>query len=370
MAPATEGCCQEKRIGADCFPKVEIQENVPLKDWTSLGVGGPARFFVRAKTQEEILEAVRWATKRRLPIFVLGGGTNVLFSDRGFDGLVVHMALRGIRRYSEGEHLIYEVAAGEPWDDFVAQAVEEGAAGVECLSGIPGTAGATPVQNVGAYGQETSQTLLDLEVLDLEKGQTRWMKASECEFGYRRSVFNTVARGRYVILRLRFTLVPGGIPTVAYPEVQHHLRSVGRPLSLREVRKAVLAIRRRKGMLLESPQNSYRSAGSFFKNPCLTQEEFCRLAKLCQKEGLGDPPSFPLATGELKVPAAWLVERAGFCKGHREGRVGISQHHALALINLGDARAADLFELKERIEKAVFDRFGVRLEPEPVLVGW
>jgi UDP-N-acetylmuramate dehydrogenase len=351
-------------------PWIALKENVSLRPWTSLSVGGPARYFLEARSREEIEQAVEWARKKKVPVFLLGAGTNVLFSDRGFPGLVIRIQTRGVRCRSQGERWVYEVAAGEDWDAFVARAVADGAAGIECLSGIPGTVGATPVQNVGAYGQEVSQTLVELEVLDLREGTVTWIRARDCAFGYRKSIFNTQARGRFGILTLCFSLVPGGPPCVSYPEVERYLARESGSLTLKAVRQAVLALRRAKGMLLVNGGEGFASAGSFFKNPCLSMEEFLLLRDRCLAQGFGAPPAFPLDPDKQKVPAAWLVEKAGFPKGYREGRVGISPKHALALINLGGAKAQDFLSLAQRIQEAVLRRFGVLLEPETVFAGF
>jgi UDP-N-acetylmuramate dehydrogenase len=347
-----------------------IEENKPLAPFTTLGIGGPARWFMEATKEDEIAAAAAWATDRRVPLFVLGGGSNLVVSDGGFTGLVVHIALPGVdqgpAKDGSGE-TIYRVAAGEDWDPFVLRTVEDNCAGIECLAGIPGSAGGTPVQNVGAYGQEVAATIVRVRAFDL--GEQAWVEFSgaECGFAYRRSRFNTVDRGRYVVTRVDYRLMPGGAPTLGYGDVRRALGSNTRP-SLVEVADAVRRIRQTKGMLLVEGDPDCCSVGSFFKNPVVKREQADRIEEESGKE----LPRFPGGTRDeqmVKIPAAWLIEQVGFARGFALGSAGISSRHTLALINRGGATAREILALAEAIEIGVRERFGVELEREPVLVG-
>ncbi|MFB3813810.1 MAG: UDP-N-acetylmuramate dehydrogenase [Terriglobales bacterium] len=346
---------------------MNIRENVPLAPLTTLGVGGPARYFVEAANTEEVRRAVDFARSRQLSLFVLGGGSNVVVADTGFPGLVLKIAIRGVTFHEEHGTAIFTVGAGEDWDMFVADTVARNCAGIECLSGIPGTVGGTPVQNVGAYGQEVSDTIRSVSALDLTTGETRDFDRDECEFTYRGSRFNTSEPGRYVILHVTFALQPGGRSNVTYADLT---RSFGkRQPTLAEVRAAVRDIRRSKGMLIVSDDDDCHSAGSFFKNPVLSSAAYRELQQRVAARGLAIP-AYPALASQHKVPAAWLVEQAGFPKGYTHGPAGISRKHALAIINRGGATAADILALKSEIQCAVRDRFGVELHPEPVFVGF
>lgn len=346
-----------------------IRENVPLAPLTTLGVGGPARFFAEAGSADEVRRAVQYAAQRRLPLFVLGGGSNLVISDSGWPGLVLRVRTKGLEEREESGKAVFEVGAGEDWDAFVARAVARDCAGVECLSGIPGSVGGTPVQNVGAYGQEVSETIDSVQALDLKDGQLRELCNPACGFAYRTSIFNTTERGRYIILRVTYALSPGGSPRLAYTDLQKYF--AGRPNSptLAEVREAVRSIRASKAMLIVSGDEDCRSAGSFFKNPVLGDAEHQQLCRRAAALGL-QVPSYPALSAQHKVSAAWLVEHSGLGRGYTRGRVGISRKHALAIVNRGGAIAADVVGLKNEIQQRVADTFGVQLTPEPVFVGF
>jgi len=346
-----------------------IQENVPLAPLTTLQVGGPARYFAEAASEDDILEAVDFAHAKRLPLFVLGGGSNLLVADSGWPGLVLKIVTGGITQQEAGGAVIFEVGAGVDWDEFVARAVTENCAGLECLSGIPGSVGGTPVQNVGAYGQEVSETIESVRAFDLKQGKTVVLLAESCGFRYRASIFNTTERGRYIIVRVIYRLIPGGSPSLKYADLQKHFADPGDPPSLAQVRAAVRQIRQSKGMLIVPGDPDCRSAGSFFKNPVLSETQFQDLASRAELKGL-NIPSYPGLHAQRKVSAAWLVEHSGFNKGLTMGAAGISRKHALALINTGGARAADLVRLKEKIQQGVQEAWGISLEPEPVFVGF
>jgi len=349
-----------------------LQENVPLSPLTTFKIGGPARFYVEARTTSDVQDAVSLARSRDLPLFVLGGGSNLLISDAGWPGLVLKAAISGIEQCSghdEEGKVLFDVGAGESWDRFVSHAVIARCAGVECLSGIPGSVGGTPVQNVGAYGQEVSETIESVEVFDLKEGQVREVCREACGFSYRSSIFNTTERGRFIILRVTYVLEPGGEPHLEYADLKRHFEGRETTPNLAETREAVRHIRALKGMLIVPGEADCQSAGSFFKNPVLSEAQHLELIKHAKVRGL-TVPSYPALETHKKVSAAWLVERSGFVKGHGFGHVGISSKHALAIVNRGGASAAEVIALKEQIQTRVEEIWGVRLEPEPVMVGF
>jgi UDP-N-acetylmuramate dehydrogenase len=354
-----------------------IRENVPLAPLTTLQVGGAARYFAELRREDEVREAAQFAKARDLPLFVLGGGSNLVVADSGWPGLVLKIAIGGISspraNDAPGNAVLFSVGAGVNWDDFVAQAVVQNCAGVECLSGIPGSVGGTPVQNVGAYGQEVADTIESVRALDLKEDRIVVLPKPGCGFRYRSSIFNGTARGRYIILQVNFGLRRGGAPSLKYADLQNHFAGSPTPRttppSLAEVRAAVREIRRTKGMLIVPGDDDCRSAGSFFKNPVLGEGQFKDLAERAALKGL-EIPSYPALDAQRKVSAAWLVEHSGFSKGYAAGAAGISHKHALALINRGDAKASDILELKDKIQHAVQEAWGIQLEPEPVFVGF
>jgi UDP-N-acetylmuramate dehydrogenase len=348
-----------------------IRENVALAPLTTLQVGGPARYFAEAHHEEEVREAVDFAKTRNLPLFVLGGGSNLVVSDSGWPGLVLRIAIGGLISESSGNAVLFTVGAGYDWDGFVTQAVAQTCAGVECLSGIPGSVGGTPVQNVGAYGQEVAETIESVRALDTRTNEGRivTLPRPACGFRYRSSIFNNEERGRYIILRVNYRLRRSDTPTLRYADLQKHFSDLRTPLSLSAVREAVLQIRRAKGMLLVPGDSDSRSAGSFFKNPVLTAAQFQDLATRATSKGL-EIPSYPTLDTQHKVSAAWLVEHSGFAKGFRLGAAGISTKHALALINPGSALARDIVQLKDAIQQRVQSEWGVVLDAEPVFVGF
>ena len=297
--------------------------------------------------------------------FCSRGGSNLLVSDAGFPGLVLRIGLRGI----ESKAGVVSAAAGEDWDGVVAYAVEQGLAGMECLAGIPGTAGGTPVQNVGAYGQEVSQTIAAVRAFDRRIARFVDLPAAECGFSYRRSIFNSAERNRYIVSRVDYALRRDAPANFAYADLKKYFaaRGIASP-TLAEVREAVRFVRAQKGMLLVPGDTDCRSAGSFFKNPIVPVAVLDSLA-----EGLGLDkqaiPAYPAQPGEVKLSAAWLIERAGFAKGYALGRAGISSRHTLALINRGGASAGEVVALRDQVVDTIASRFGIRLEPEPVWVG-
>jgi len=348
-----------------------ITENAPLAHYTTLGVGGQARYMIEASTADQILEALDTASSKGWPVFVLGSGSNVLFSDTGFPGLVLRIVTKGID-VTEPNYLT--AAAGEDWDALVRFSVRQQLAGIECLSGIPGTVGATPVQNVGAYGQEVSDTIRSVCVHDRQTGRISELSNSECGFTYRSSIFSTSMRDRYVILAVTFELEPGGRPTLLYPDLQHFFGSRAEQATIWSVRQAVLLTRQSKGMLLDSNDPESRTAGSFFKNPLVTEVTLQAAEAAARRLGLieasQEMPRYMTANGFYKIPAAWLIEKTGIQKGYGTGHVSVSSRHALAIITQPGAAAAEVLEFALQIRARVETVFDIRLELEPVCAGF
>jgi UDP-N-acetylmuramate dehydrogenase len=344
------------------------REAVALAPLCTMGVGGPARFFVEAETERAVLDAFDWAARRDLPLRILGGGSNLVVADGGVDALVLKPALREVTTREVDGAVELTAGAGEPWDDLVRLAVEQGWAGLECLSGIPGLVGATPIQNVGAYGQDVSETVTAVRALDRATGRVVTLDRAACGFAYRDSVFKSGEPDRYVVLAVTYRLTPGGPPAVRYPELARHLAARGRAVpSLEDVRESVRAIRRAKSMVLEADDPNRRSCGSFFVNPIVTAEQAARVETIA-----GDPamPRWPQPDGRVKLAGAWLIERAGIRRGEMDGAVGLSTRHALAVVSHEGARAADVGAFARRIRARVEAHFGVRLVPEPVFWGF
>ena len=351
---------------------VLLLENISLAPLTTIKIGGPARYFVEASGIADVQEAVAFARSHDVPLFILGGGSNLLIADAGWPGLVLKISLRGIDHHDcpdEQGKVLFDVGAGESWDKFVSRAVIHHCAGVECMSGIPGTVGGTPVQNVGAYGQEVSETITSVQVLDLQDGQIRELCNEACGFGYRSSIFNTSERGRFIVLRVTYALTPDGAPHIEYSDLKRHFEGRESPPDLAETREAVRHIRALKGMLIVPGDADCQSAGSFFKNPVLSEKEHKAVKNRAAARGLAIP-SYPALEAHRKVSAAWLVEHSGFAKGFGSERIGISAKHALAIVNRGGASASDVIVLKDQIQQRVQEIWGIRLEPEPVMVGF
>jgi UDP-N-acetylmuramate dehydrogenase len=341
----------------------QAPDPVTLADVTTLGVGGAPARWATAMTEADLVACVADADRRAEPVLLVGGGSNLLVGDAGFDGVAVRIATRGLVAAGDacgGEEVA--VAAGESWDDLVARAASSGWIGIEALSGIPGQVGATPIQNVGAYGQEVSDTVARVRTYDRRAGEVRTFAAADCGFGYRTSRFKAEP-DRYLVLEVVFQFRHGDLGTpIRYAELATALQSSsGERRPVTEVRDAVLALRRRKGMVVGPADPDTRSAGSFFTNPILTPAAADRLPAAA--------PRFPAAGGQVKTSAAWLIEAAGFRRGHGGAAARLSSKHTLALVNAGGATAADLIALAASIRQAVADRFGVLLEPEPRLVG-
>jgi UDP-N-acetylmuramate dehydrogenase len=363
-----------------------------LSGFTTLGLGGPAKTFVSASIEDTLTAAVRSADGAREPVLVIGGGSNLVIADAGFDGTVIHVNTRGVSyapARDGADRVDVTVAAGEDWDDVVAATIVEGLAGLECLSGIPGRAGGTPVQNVGAYGHEVAEVVTQVRVYDRQEDQIRIIPNEFCTFAYRTSLFKsgrpeslvswpdgpsawTPPQPRHVVLDVTFRLARQSLSTpVKYAELAAELGvAMGEQAGADEVRSAVLKIRARKGMVLNPGDPDTRSAGSFFTNPVISAREFARVEAAAADRGAGPVPRYAAGEGRVKVPAAWLIEHAGFAKGYgAPGPARVSSKHTLALVNTGDATTADLLALAREIVSGVRAAYGVTLTPEPILIG-
>jgi UDP-N-acetylmuramate dehydrogenase len=346
--------------------------DVLLAPLTTLRLGGPAKRLVTVYDEAELVDVVRRADADREPLLVLGGGSNVVLPDDGFDGTVVRIALHGLAAQRDGDRVLLDAAAGEEWESFVALCVADRLVGVEALSGIPGLVGASPVQNIGAYGQEVSQTVTSVRAYDRMSGEVVVLGNDACAFSYRHSTFKAQP-GRYVVLAVQWGLAEGELSApVRYAELARRLGvEVGERAPLAAVRETVLTLRRGKGMVLDAADPDSRSAGSFFTNPLL-EEPAAQALRERVRSRLGDDvsaPEWPDRDGRVKVSAAWLIERSGFGKGYGDGPVGLSSKHTLALVNRGGGTAADLRRVAREVRDGVHDAFGVELAAEPVLVG-
>lgn len=352
-----------------------VREHVELAPLTTMRLGGPARYFAECKTNDDVTSALAFGREHGLPVHILGGGSNSIFLDEGFSGLVLAVRMRGVTFQADG---VIEAAAGEPWDPLVAKTISRGLAGFECLSGIPGLVGATPIQNVGAYGQEVAEVIETVTVIDRADGHERTLSNTECNFTYRTSRFKQADAGKYIITSVRYRLRPDGVPTLRYPQLREVLGAEGALESgmsgLAAVREAVLELRRAKSMVIDDADPNTRSCGSFFVNPVVPKAQAEKL-----QQQYSDMPTF---TGEetphgtaaagwtgshIKIPAAWLIERAGFMKGLQRGGVGISSRHPLALVNKSGT-TKELLSLAADIHTAVHEQFSIELEQEPVVV--
>jgi UDP-N-acetylmuramate dehydrogenase len=354
--------------------EIEIIENLRLADFTTLKLGGDAKYYVECTTVQQIFSALEFARRNGIRLHVLGGGSNTIFLDEGFDGLVLRIGVKGIQFVRDQNEVRLSVAAGESWDDFVQSCIQKNLAGIECLSGIPGLVGAAPIQNVGAYGQEVSETIVAVKAIDRESLQEVRFTNADCNFAYRRSRFNSEDTNRFIMIEVTFRLREFHEPQLRYPELKKFIEasvdlkqlSVGKG-KLQAVRDAVISLRRKKSMVNDDADPNSRSVGSFFKNPLLTKTEFQAFEQKCRANGYADSiPTFA-AGANVKVPAAWLVEQAGFRKGFQRNGVGVSTNHSLALINIAGT-SRELLALAGEIQSVVFQRFGLQLEREPVVV--
>lgn len=346
---------------------MHLQHRVPLRERTTLGIGGPAERLVEAESETTIAEAVRLASSEGRRLYVLGGGSNIVVSDEGLDGLVLSIATRGVHLEPKGGDVLVSAKAGEPWDGLVELTIERNLAGLECLSGVPGLVGATPIQNVGAYGQEVAECIVSVRALDRKSLDVVTLSHAECRFGYRDSFFKSSEPDRFVVAEVTFRLSPNGAPRVKYPDLERELSRGGvETPSLADVRQAVLAVRRDKSMLFDPRDENGRSCGSFFVNPIVSAAE---LTEVEAKAGSA-MPRWPQPDGRVKLSAAWLIEHAGLVKGTRDGAVGLSTKHSLSVVAHDGARSADVVAFARRIRETVERRFGVRLVPEPVFWGF
>nr|WP_145482769.1 MULTISPECIES: UDP-N-acetylmuramate dehydrogenase [Streptomyces] len=348
---------------------MHVLHDAPLAPLTTFRLGGPALRLVTAETDAEVIDAVREADDSGTPLLIVGGGSNLVIGDKGFQGTALRIATRGV----ELRGTTLELAAGEVWSDAVARSVEAGLAGIECLAGIPGSAGATPIQNVGAYGQEVSATISEVIAYDRRAGETVTLSNEECDFSYRHSRFKADPE-RYVVLRVRFELADaGGLSApIKYAETARVLGvEPGDRVPLDRARETVLKLRAGKGMVLDADDHDTWSAGSFFTNPILTEEQFAAFQERV-RERLGEgaePPAYPAGEGRRKTSAAWLIDKAGYTKGYGTGPARISTKHTLALTNRGEATTEDLLALAREVVAGVREAFGITLVNEPVMVG-
>lgn len=350
---------------------IVIQQDVALAPLTSIGLGGTAAFMVTCETVADLQEGLAFARGKQLPVHVLGGGSNTIFSDSGYSGVVLVVALLGLRIAVSGTVI---ASAGEMWDDVVRETIAAGLGGLETLSGIPGCVGATPMQNVGAYGQNVSSVITQVQGIERSSGNLVTFAVAECDFGYRRSRFKDTDADRYIITEVTYQLDPAGGLTINYPQLAEKIRAEygtsdlgsGR-VALQQVREVTLALRRRKSMVVDAADPNTRSCGSFFVNPVFTVVEYADFVARAAAQGIaGDIPHF--SEGDtIKVPGAWIIEQAGFTKGERRGGVGISANHPLALVN-HDGTTKELLEFAAEIQDVVYAKFGIAFEREPVLV--
>jgi UDP-N-acetylmuramate dehydrogenase len=341
---------------------LDIQRDVPLAPLTTLELGGPAKHFVRAQSESALIDALRWAANENLRVAILGGGSNLIVPDAGYDGLVIQMGLADLELRDGG---LARVGAGVPWETLVDNAVSRGWAGVECLTGIPGSTGATPIQNVGAYGQEIAEVIERVHVVGRDTLAKEVLAAEECGFSYRNSLFKREP-ARFIVTAVDFALRPGGGAAIRYPELERHVTPGA---SLADVRRAVLELRRRKSMVIDPHDPNRRSVGSFFLNPIVSSAEADHLAEQAAIEGLvaspSEVPRYPAEGGRIKLAAGWLIDKSGIVKGTRGSAIGVSTKHALALVHHGGGTTAELLAFAEDIRSQVRDRFGVTLEREP-----
>jgi UDP-N-acetylmuramate dehydrogenase len=347
---------------------ISIKENFPLRELTTFKIGGAARYFTEVTSEDSIMKALEFAKDRSLDLFVLGSGSNLLVSDAGFLGLVIHNKLTGIKSSRKGNSIIATVNAGHNWDAFTKFCTEHNWQGVECLSGIPGTVGAAPVQNIGAYGQSAECVVEEVLAIDISTGTPVILGNRECGFGYRKSIFNTDAAGRYIITGVTFSLAASGCPNVAHHDLKRYFSSTVN-ITPTQVRDAVLEIRNSKGLLVLDGYERLNSAGSFFKNPVVSHDLFEHVEKTVHDNGGCENWWWPQTSGEVKISAACLIQTAGFTRGYRRGNVGISPLHALALINYGNATACEVIAFARQVQEQVRDKFGITIKPEVQYIG-
>lgn len=347
---------------------ITIKENYLLRELTTFKIGGPARYYTEVSDEHDVLEALAFAKGRNLDIFTLGGGSNLLISDNGFPGLVIHNKITGLASRRKGDSILITANAGHDWDAFTKFCTEHNWQGVECLSGIPGTVGAAPVQNIGAYGQSAENVVEEVRAIDISTGAPAIWDNHECSFGYRKSIFNTAAAGRYIITGVTFRLNASDCPRPTHHDLKRYFSSTAK-ITPAQVRDAVLEIRNSKGLLVLDGYERLNSAGSFFKNPIVSQDLLERIDKSVQDMGGCENWYWPQPTGEVKISAACLIQTAGFIRGYRCGNVGISPRHTLAIINYGDATAGEVIAFSRQVQERVLEIFGITLRPEVQCIG-
>lgn len=350
--------------------KQEVQEGVLLSELTTIKLGGKAKYFMDCSSEEEIISALKYADENELKVFVMSGGSNVVFPDDGFDGLVIRVNNKGIEFNGE----TVTVKAGEDWDEFVQKCIENDLQGIECLSGIPGSVGSTPIQNVGAYGQEVREVIVSVNAINRDTLEEMRFTNEDCDFKYRSSRFKEADKDKYIITEVTFLLNREKVPQVRYAELNKYLNEFEKNFiklkpgkeMLTALRKAVINIRKTKSMVIDPKDPNSVSCGSFFLNPVLDHEEYIRFKRACRRKNINFP-RFKTPEGR-KIPAAWIIENAGFQRGYRKGNVGISENHSLALVNYGGT-TEELLELAEEILERVEDQLRVELFYEPVIVN-
>ena len=336
--------------------KLKCEENVPLSKYCTLGTGGFARFFFRAKNKQDVIDGLKFAKSKKLPVFVLGEGSNVVIDDNGFHGLVLKIEITGMEFENDGQA---KVGAGVSWDKFVKEAVNKNFSGIECLSAIPGTVGTAPVQNIGAYGTEISNVIKEIHTIDRETFKEAIFQKEECAFGYRKSIFNSSKKNRYVITKVIFALIPKGTANVSYQDLINYFGD--KKPTLKEPRDGIMEIRTKKGHV--APPNGPRSVGSFFKNLIVKKEKFEEIKnKIKNQSGNW---FWPQEDGTIKISAARLIEESGFEKGLRFGNVGISPFHSLVLVTYDGATSTELMVLAKKIQGKIKNRFNIQLDIEP-----
>lgn len=353
---------------------MNIQHNVPLAPLTTIKLGGNASRYIACTNNEDIILALKYAQENNLTagqaglrVHILGGGSNTIFADNGFTGLVLHIQTKGIATIEDSNGALLTAQAGENWDAVVHYAIANNLAGIECLSGIPGSAGATPFQNVGAYGQEVAKTIERVDAIDIATMQPISFSNADCNFAYRTSRFKTTDKGKYIVTSVTFRLTPNGAPSIKYPELAALVATSAPKADLASVRNAVLTLRKKKSMVLDPQDPNSVSCGSFFTNPIISASKLTEIQNITTDQ----IPNYPAGNTEdgaplVKLSAAWLVENAGFAKGITRGAVGISQNHSLALINKGGT-TAEILALAQEIQDTVQTKFGVKLEMEPIV---
>ncbi len=340
-----------------------IQKNIPLAQFTTIQLGGNASEYISCTSTQDIVDALEYAKQHDLRVHILGGGSNTIFSDTGFTGLIIHIQTTGISEQQDGNSVLVTVQAGEAWDTVVQYAIKHNLAGIECLSGIPGSCGGTPFQNVGAYGQEVAETITTVFAIERTTGKSVEFSNADCRFGYRTSRFKTTDNNNYIITSVVFRLMKNGAPAMKYAELAAFVKTMAGQASLSTVREAVLVLRKKKSMVVDINDPNSISCGSFFTNPIILKTDFENNKTLKNS----DIPVFPAGNDTVKLSAGWLIEHSGFQKGQRAGNVGISQNHSLALINHGGT-TQELLAFAKEMQKKVLQEFRIKLEMEPIVV--